>query len=1298
MPVIRANRESIDDRFSVLGFTIRTESPLFEVGIATDPELFKPERRAQRSRSNFYSSRGAGGAIRARRGEAVYLVPPDVLSNFVGQPRLYFGLAIYDEGSGGVPITVQTPTSGNMYVNITGLSGRGLRRLVSPAAPSAYGAVNGHDPSLEWGGDARPSSPEPRPANGNAQPAPAANGAPGAPAPYDDGFGSFPSAPAPASTAPAATAPATPAPTGGAPVTAQSVRGYPVVALDTNNRRPARFPGTGVLGSTEATIALGVLGVLNPGLAGTILALRAVANRFNVSIGIGPSASVGFLIGGGVGAGLIFAPGDQVGYYGQFDIRGGWIDSASVELQITIVGGGIDSFGGISWAIAAEVDAGVSVSAQALFNTSLQFQGVTFGLGLGLGVEPIQVFLSLQGSYASGLALAQGYAAAQPARRRAPLVRAQEILTPFYDPTDPSSALTCQNDAFSAEREQWFAGVPNTRIFPHSAICQLLMTMPDGVYQGTGFYIGRNRILTCAHNLAGASNVTIIPGRNGAGGKPFGETSVPSSSWRVAPGYTGTGNWANDLAVIDNVPLAAPNDQWFEFLNATPSDQLPIVVCGYSLQSVAVPELTQAIDGDKQHLHGGYAASQSGPEVIEYPILTLKGASGSPVYHISNAGGQLRAQVCAVHVTGEPAAQGLNRGCFITPRKIDWIEGRATSFALAVRALAIPLDPGEGGRSIGTDALQAGDIIVSTARHVVSYGIRAGTLSAVSHAMLYVGDGKVIEAVGDGVREVPLSSAIGGALLAVAYRDPRVDNDKAAALVAYARGRVGNPYNYAGVAFTGYRILNPGGAALIDALARVLGLEVGQAGAVYCSELVYDAFQDAGIPLSGTRPADSRPSDIVDLFGTRLGYVGHLIASDVPLGVPLSLGVARPLGLARGLSGESYSVHWDTTPYYPQNTGGSCWAASAAMVVGWRDNRRVTDQEISDKVAILDAYKDGLWPKDRRALADVWDLVAEPAASYPVDEWRHLLESYGPLYIDMTWRGDSGGHVRVLVGMTSDGAEDGSDTFMYMHDPWPSSPGRIKLSYADFLALYEGRTNTSGGQLQYQLLHASTIPPHARAVTAAPFSLETADSAGGNPQAPRFSRAPAPPPLGEALSVSGRSHALTGPGVAVEIASAIAGATMERVANNVGDITWELDQLRGMKHPNDRAPDPAPATQNGEVIRLEDWPRVSDSYIDDIYAGFEINWQYTGKSVGNVLISNISTNDAIGWGLVVKAKIMDDNIVYPRDNPTFAALRIRFEYRFTHVLVQDQIAIVDVRLYGNGTRNVQFRWEQTGMF
>ena len=113
--------------------------------------------------------------------------------------------------------------------------------------------------------------------------------------------------------------------------------------------------------------------------------------------------------------------------------------------------------------------------------------------------------------------------------------------------------------------------------------------------------------------------------------------------------------------------------------------------------------------------------------------------------------------------------------------------------------------------------------------------------------------------------------------------------------------------------------------------------------------------------------------------------------------------------------------------------------------------------------------------------------------------------------------------------------------------------------------------------------------------------------------------------------------------------------------------------------------------------RLTDWPAVDVGFLvkDRISAGFEINWQYNGRSVGNVLISNIATNDAIGMGLVVKAKIMDDNIVYPRSNPTFAALRVRFEYRFTHYVRGDKIAIRDIRLFGDGTYSDDGRWEQT---
>jgi hypothetical protein len=160
--------------------------------------------------------------------------------------------------------------------------------------------------------------------------------------------------------------------------------------------------------------------------------------------------------------------------------------------------------------------------------------------------------------------------------------------------------------------------------------------------------------------------------------------------------------------------------------------------------------------------------------------------------------------------------------------------------------------------------------------------------------------------------------------------------------------------------------------------------------------------------------------------------------------------------------------------------------------------------------------------------------------------------------------------------------------------------------------------------------------------------------------------------------------ALTAAAVGVEIASAIAGAAMSRIADNSGDITWELDQLRGFKHPNDTAPNPMPPAANGRRIVLRG-PSVENGLGDEISATFEIDWQYNGRSVGNVLIGNAGTNDAIGWGLSVRARIMDDNIVYPPENPTYAALLIRVEHHFSRFIGSDKIAITEIRLFGNGT-------------
>lgn len=65
--------------------------------------------------------------------------------------------------------------------------------------------------------------------------------------------------------------------------------------------------------------------------------------------------------------------------------------------------------------------------------------------------------------------------------------------------------------------------------------------------------------------------------------------------------------------------------------------------------------------------------------------------------------------------------------------------------------MTIPLDPGVGGQSIDENALSIGDIIVSTTPALISRVIRRATGSVVSHALVYIGGGQVVEAIGAGV-------------------------------------------------------------------------------------------------------------------------------------------------------------------------------------------------------------------------------------------------------------------------------------------------------------------------------------------------------------------------------------------------------------------------------------------------------------------------------------------------------------------------------------------------------------------
>ena len=1473
MPRIQANRDSVDDRFSVLGFTVRTESPLFEVGVATDPTLFRADKRSERNHRNFYSSRN-GGAIRARRGEAVYLVPPEVLANFVGQPKMYFGLATYRDNSRGRPDYVQSPSDGHMYVNLSGLTERGLRRLSPPARNGGrYGAAAGsHDASLEWGGDAlQPEAQDTANGNGIAATgagsggaAPDANRQAAAAAPYDDGFGEFPDRPAAPAAGPGQ------AHGNGAGNTHLTLRGGSQAPQASARDGAATIPQPDVAPSTAQARAQALgrrtwpldVNAYTAAKGGSDAALEADDGAHGID---GPIPDEQVAIEA-LEAPAAHSP--QPEYPGASRFAAAhWSNFRAVhtprdiqQIVIHITDGGARIDGTIGWfqnpnqrnaknqpihvsahyvvgrdgevvqmllnndvgwhanrANAHSIGIEHNANTRGLMPTEEQYRGSAALVAwlcaqFSLPIDRMHVLGHAEADTATthtacpnaiwdwehyiacvheaaaaashgGAAVAQSLGASRGGARRL-VARAQEIITPFYDPADPASALTCQADAFSQAREEWFAGVPNTTLFPHSAICQLLMTAPDGSgYIGTGFYIGANRILTCAHNLQGMSNVTIVPGKNGTD-KPFGESTVAASSWRLPSAYTGDGNWDNDLAVIDNVPLAAPGGRWFGFLNATPSDQMPIVVCGYAKRSVTVPGLTQAIDGDKQHLHGGYATGQSGSDVIEYPILTLKGNSGSPVYHLDTGSGQLQALICAVHVSGEPAASGLNRGCFITPRKIDWIEGRTAAFATAQsfrRGPPVPLrrQPAQARslqRPHGRSQLQVSprshaqgmfdllpvDLklrvfipspVIYTSRPLVSdvvaggdargFSVDGGSSRCEINAKFHFGGDGTSPALSDVSRSFGESTNYSLEDTVAVAGKPEWWRDLRAGAQPTERGRQSVTDQRLSVALGGS---SHAGVVSMAEGAVVVTLQVHASDPIISLAADIDATLELLLKVDGDRVKvrvigghDEFPAyelyangtliyayDPVAQGGTPIGLLGdgnwdvNPDTSYVDVGPASEYRVIGPVRIdgaqaqalaahprARPLSAQSIAVHWDTAPYYPQSSDRSCWAASAAMVVGWRDARTVHDTEIADKVPVFDAYKTGLFPTDRRALADAWNLVPEPPASYTVDSWVDLLQTCGPVYVDMTWDASGGGHARVLVGIETDGAPDGSNTRMFMHDPWPETPGKISLSFADFIALYEGRTDTSGEELQYQILHSGSVPAGRQPVTAAPFALTlaedaepqvqagdglqpggTQEQAGGQP--PRFSLAPAPAPV--ALAHNARSDAMVGPG-----GQLIAGAVVERIAGNGGDISWTLDQLHGYKHPNDIAPNPMPAAQNGPVVRLEDWPKVSDSYIDDIYAGFEINWQYNGKSIGNVTITNISTNDAVGWGLIVTATVMDDNRVLPPENPTYAVLPIRFHYRFTHVAAQDQIAVVDVRLFGHGRYTLDYRWEQTGI-
>jgi len=1684
MTRIRAIRDSINDRFSVLSFGVRADHPLYEIGLATDPDLFKTENQARRTRSNFFASSLLSNSTTSG-GESVYLVPPQVVARFVGQPRLYFGVATFGENDRTRPITVRAPDRGTMYVSLSGLTERGLRRTARGASNGDAGSYGATRSTLTWGGDAV--------VNGNAASAtPTANGSattnagatPAAPATYSDGFSDD------LWRQPAATTPAA-APPPQAPVTAQGLamrqgntrpNGYGAVAAPAQPQRAPRARELRVVSSyyqpsdwldalrTQigffASSAQWLIGVGDT----TVAPHSAICQARTVdgSAEGGQHGSVFFIApnllltaahvvdgqseliivrgknGAGTGAAqepfgrfrvtaadmvkhpsyasnnrdfdmaLIRVPAEHtvsspdyfelveeltqsrpegvvVSGYAAYSSPTGGIDqfvNDVIDADRQHMHGGyirslptdetfdydLQSLGGTSGSPVYYIENGdaprthmVGVHVAGHSDTTnlgcritpaklawIRAQAATWGQALsfslgaarslsddasdaeagsdvdsyGCNPEPVEEEFATEQSYRNtraftaptpdypgasrfvpahtrnyrtgrrggavvdrivihitaggpridgtiawfqdgeridsktgrqagpssahyiigrdgevvqmvrnadtayhassansrsiGIehnankpyrlnrrdlpptqeqyqasahlvawlaaqygvpldrehivghveatpgdnhdcptsywdwdyymgcvrlaadALAQNSSTgATPATsqglRRRTHATAQEILTPYYDPSDPATALTCQNDAFSLAREEWFVGVDSTAAFPHSAICLLEMKDAAGnvVSRGTGFYIGPNRILTCAHNLHGQDNVDIVPGNNGRGNEPFGRCNATSSSWRVAPRYTGAGNYDNDLAVIDNVAIAAPNGRYFGFLNATPSDQMPLVVCGYSSRSEAVPELTAAMDGFKQHLHGGYARQMATPETIDYPILTLKRASGSPVYTLRDTGNGLEALICAVHVSGVRADEGVNTGCFLTPAKLDWIEGRATTFSLGtntrrsapvrapVRAqeLITPYyDPSNPG-----SALQCTNDAFSQQREEWYVGVE--DTSAFPHSAIcflrmtapdgtaytgtgfYIGRNRILTCAHNlhgmstvqiipgrnGAGTTPFGQAtIDASQWRVAPRytgDGDWDNDMAVIDNA--------PIEAPNGAFFRFMQATPGGAMPLAVcgyssgsnLHRQLGpvadrnkqhLHGGHAQ----GQATFDTIDYHILAVAG---ASGSPVYTVRDEGNGLeAFVCGVHVTRGPIdpgtgGTSVNRGCFVTPTKIDWIEGRATTFAYRTARAFssegvdhavsliPQPDKNACWAASMAMLLGFRGVRSVDPEALAREVggSLSTSYDWNLLTRVSGKYGFV--AIEQPSNTslyHSPAQWAQWLRDYGPLWAVIV----GAPHAVVLAGIRGDLANPASVEVKVLN-PWdtqvafdndpvvfnPPNRGREGwLPFEQFAADFGNMAAPDYGNWRVLYLPATA------GNTATAQSLST-----------RHGLRLAAPPRPRTLSADGVTSEPIEP-------TRVPGTRMTIVRGSAGACRWQLDQLEGRKAPGVAIPAVSSLAPTDVVIDLGAWPAIEGEAAPlPLRVTFR---SHPDGAVGDVSIT-AGTPANLAYGVDVIARIDDS-----ADIGGVAAVKVDIDVRFSGLAQGAPAARIEMKLLGDGRYERINRW------
>ena len=199
--------------------------------------------------------------------------------------------------------------------------------------------------------------------------------------------------------------------------------------------------------------------------------------------------------------------------------------------------------------------------------------------------------------------------------------------------------------------------------------------------------------------------------------------------------------------------------------------------------------------------------------------------------------------------------------------------------------------------SVEPEFLEPGDILLSSEPTVVSASIRAMTFAPVSHAAVYVGDGRIVDAMRLGVRVRELDELLEEAAFVLVLRYPELTGDQAAVIAKYSVNRSGAGFNFLGISlhvpFSIARRLCElplVTAPIRDACIRAMGVMHRLAASetrLFCSQLVLQAYRHAGVLVTQADPRLISPADILHMregdvpsvnIAKPLRYVGHLKA------------------------------------------------------------------------------------------------------------------------------------------------------------------------------------------------------------------------------------------------------------------------------------------------------------------------------------------------------------------------------------------------------------------------------------